>query len=78
MKGKLLNTFFLVFAAVLIAVTTESVATNGPRQSEVGCKDFLGLEKIFGQAKTENDEVISLNVKVKCSDDDLRTMKKNY
>lgn len=71
MKKEFMNIFFLVFAAYLIAKTTNSEATNVLHQSyklkqEVVCKDFSGLEKLFSQEKTFENEAIPLTVKTKC------------
>lgn len=75
MRKELMNTFFLAFIAFLIATTSNSVATNGPQQSyklqrEVACKDYWGLEKIFSQAKTVENQEVPLKVKLQCKYDE--------
>lgn len=71
MKKEMMNTFFLAFAAFFIATSTNSVATNGPQQSfklkqELVCKDYWGLEKIFRQIESAEDQSIPLKVKLQC------------
>lgn len=70
MKKELMKTFFLAFAAFLIATTSNSVANNRQQKSfdeEVACNDIWGLEKLVVQAKTPEDEPVPVNVKIQCS-----------
>lgn len=72
MKKELLKTFFLSFAAFLVATTTSSVVTTGSIQAkrpqqELACEDIWGLEKLFEQAANTSEDSIPLNAKYQCT-----------